>query len=38
MTFSDDELALLFCKYDRCGEFNYYRFCRDLEEASGHAS
>lgn len=31
--FSDDELALLFCKYDRNGEFNYYRFCRDVEAA-----
>merc|ERR1712166_803474 len=33
MTFSDDELALLFCKYDRHGEFNYFRFSRDLEAA-----
>ncbi|KAJ1480558.1 hypothetical protein T484DRAFT_2793406 [Baffinella frigidus] len=31
--FSEQELALLFCKYDRNGEFNYYLFCRDLEKA-----
>jgi hypothetical protein len=31
--FSDEELALLFCKFERNGEFNYYRFCRDLELA-----
>jgi len=33
MSFSDEDLALLFCKYDRSGEFNYYRFCRDMEAA-----
>jgi hypothetical protein len=33
MSFSDDDLALLFCKYDRNGEFNYLRFCRDMEAA-----
>eukprot|EP00961_Rhodomonas_salina_P122733 1653057-Rhodomonas_salina.2 len=31
--FTDEELALLFCKYERNAEFNYYRFCRDLEMA-----
>ena len=31
--FSEQELALLFCRYERGGEFNYFLFCRDLERA-----
>ena len=33
MHFSDEDLALLFRKYERHGEFNYFCFCRDMEAA-----
>ena len=29
---NEEDLAILFRKYEKSGEFNYFRFVRDLEE------
>jgi hypothetical protein len=33
MTFGEEDLLLLFRKYDHDGDFNFHRFCRDMEIA-----
>ena len=34
--FEEQDLAILFRKYEKNGEFNYFRFVRDIEDAEFH--